>query len=153
MLRVLLHFGHQAHDLGGFGNVGGDGDGFAGEGEGVEGGAGGGAGGGFARGDEDFCAACLDQAGGCWLGDGFWDLRARGVGDEGWREVGGKGGQREVIVPEHTYPEAACNPKPLEPPVTTATLPSSENRLPKSWILTSASADIVALFLLLLTVR
>lgn len=43
-----------------------------------------------------------------------------------------------------TYPDAACSPNPLDPPVMTATLPSRENMFLKSWSLTSASADMVA---------
>ena len=42
-----------------------------------------------------------------------------------------------------TDPEAMCRPSPLEPPVTTATLPSVLNIDLKSSSLTSASADIV----------
>lgn len=41
-----------------------------------------------------------------------------------------------------TYPDAACNPNPLEPPVTTATLPSREKMDLKSSSLTSCSADM-----------
>lgn len=41
------------------------------------------------------------------------------------------------------YPEAACSPRPLDPPVTTATLPLREKMFLKSLSLTSASADIL----------
>lgn len=34
---------------------------------------------------------------------------------------------------EKTYPEAACSPRPREPPVTTITLPFKEKMLGKSW--------------------
>jgi len=44
---------------------------------------------------------------------------------------------------ESAYPDATCNPRPLEPPVTTATLPSRRKMLPKFSSLTSCSADIV----------
>lgn len=44
-----------------------------------------------------------------------------------------------------THPLAACNPNPLEPPVTTATLPSSEKMVSKlfSWTCSAASEDII----------
>lgn len=73
----------------------------------------------FARGYEDFGAARLKEA-------------------------------KTLLIPlMHTYhlglayPDAACNPRPLDPPVTTATLPSNEKMLLKSLSLTSASADIM----------
>jgi len=50
----------------------------------------------------------------------------------------------EYDVEEKTYPDAAWRPNPLEPPVTTATLPSSEKMLLKLSSLTSASADMSA---------
>ena len=69
MIRMLLHLFHQADDFFGFRNVSGDGDGLAGEAvclaEGVEGVAGFGAGFGFARGDDYFGAAGLEEAGAC----------------------------------------------------------------------------------------
>lgn len=39
------------------------------------------------------------------------------------------------------YPLAACRPRPLDPPVTTATFPSSEKMLPKSSSWTSSLAE------------
>lgn len=45
-----------------------------------------------------------------------------------------------------THPDAACNPSPLEPPVTTATLPSRAKMDLKSSSLTSASADMFVIF-------
>ena len=39
-------------------------------------------------------------------------------------------------IRENVYPEAACNPSPREPPVTTATLPSREKMFSKSLSLT-----------------
>lgn len=41
------------------------------------------------------------------------------------------------------YPDATWRPRPREPPVTTATLPSRRKMLPKSLSLTSCSADIL----------
>jgi hypothetical protein len=38
------------------------------------------------------------------------------------------------------YPDAACKPRPRDPPVTTATFPSSENMFLKSCSATSDSA-------------
>lgn len=60
----LMDFGNEPLDLGDFGAVGWDGDcaGIRAQvREGVEGGGGFGAGGGFARGDVDFGAACLEE--------------------------------------------------------------------------------------------
>ena len=45
------------------------------------------------------------------------------------------------------YPDAAWRPNPLEPPVTTATLPLREKMFLKSLSVTSASADMMARFL------
>ena len=42
-----------------------------------------------------------------------------------------------------TYPEAACSPRPLEPPVTTATLPLRLKRFLKSRRSTSAFAAMM----------
>lgn len=42
-----------------------------------------------------------------------------------------------------TYPEAACSPRPREPPVTTATFPSTEKISEKLLSLTCSSADIL----------
>jgi hypothetical protein len=45
-----------------------------------------------------------------------------------------------------TYPEAACSPKPRDPPVTTATFPSREKMSEKLLSLTCSSADILVTF-------
>lgn len=42
-----------------------------------------------------------------------------------------------------THPLAACRPKPLDPPVTTATFPSTEKMLWKLSSLTCSAADIL----------
>lgn len=64
MLRLFGDFGDEAVDFLTLGDVGRDGDGLAADvGERVEGCDGFGAGGGFARGDEDFGAAGLEEAG------------------------------------------------------------------------------------------
>lgn len=60
IFSVLADFSDEAFDLGRFGDVGWHGNGFAVEGQGVQGGAGFLARRGFARGDEDFGAAGLD---------------------------------------------------------------------------------------------
>jgi hypothetical protein len=67
MVGVLADLGDEAVDFRGLGDVGGDGDGLAGEWERVEGGTGFFAGCGFAGCDEDFGAAGLDEAGRCEL--------------------------------------------------------------------------------------
>ena len=88
MVRRLPHFCDQRLDIGDLGAVGGDGDrGGAGAeiGQGVEGFAGGGAGGGFARGDVDFGAAGLEEAGGP-EGGGVLVLWRRGMDWGGERE-------------------------------------------------------------------
>lgn len=41
------------------------------------------------------------------------------------------------------YPDAAWSPRPLEPPVITATLPSRRKMFGKSWSLTSCSASVM----------
>lgn len=41
------------------------------------------------------------------------------------------------------YPDAACNPRPRDPPLTTATLPLRLKILEKSWSCTSLSAEEV----------
>ena len=115
----LLHFLHQPFHVGDLGGVGGDGDGLgAGAlvGEGVERGAGGVAGGGFAGGDVDFGAACLEEAGRVSAGMAIGEGRRTGGG--------GRCGK--------TYADAACRPRPRDPPVTTTTLPSREKREGKS---------------------
>jgi hypothetical protein len=66
VVRMFPYFGDQALDLADLGAVGGDGDGLGPRGlvgEGVEGGDGGGACGCFARGDEDFGTAGLEEPG------------------------------------------------------------------------------------------
>ena len=45
---------------------------------------------------------------------------------------------------EGAHPDAACRPSPREPPVTTATLPSSEKMCSKSASLVCAWAVMVA---------
>lgn len=45
---------------------------------------------------------------------------------------------------ESTYPEAACNPNPRDPPVTTATFPSREKMLEKLDNWTCSVADMIA---------
>lgn len=107
MVGGLAHFMHEPVQLVHARDIGGDGDGarrglFVGEGvEGVDGFI---AGGGFAGGDVDLGAAGLEET--VFIS---WLYMARhGIG-MGWG-----------------YPDAACSPSPLEPPVTTATLPSRE---------------------------
>ena len=127
MVGRLGHFPHESLDVSDLGAVGGDGDGagaWADVGEGVESGAGGVAGGGFAGGDVDFGAACLHEP-----EEGEFCQFARSNDDIRW---------------ERAYAEAAWSPRPREPPVTTATLPSREKREGKSlrsvWALASAAA-------------
>lgn len=59
------------------------------------------------------------------------------MGRDNIRRRGGGGAKREKD------PEAACSPRPLEPPVTTTTFPSSEKMFLKSlssvWAIASAS--------------
>lgn len=119
MIGVLLDLLDQSLDFSSFCEVGGDGDGLAGAGEGVEGGAGFLAGFSFAGGDEDLGAAGLEET--------VVHVLAR----------------RCIKRSEMMYPEAACRPSPLDPPVTTATFPLREKMLLKSFSLTSASADIL----------
>lgn len=70
MISVLLDFLDEALHLASLGEVGGDGDGFARDGEGIEGIDSFGAGGGFAGGNEDFGAAGLEETGGALLVEG-----------------------------------------------------------------------------------
>jgi len=73
MVGVLADLSDQAVDFGGLGDVGWNRDSFAGEWERVESGASFLACCGFARCDEDFGAAGLDEAGWCelWITDGL----------------------------------------------------------------------------------
>ena len=43
----------------------------------------------------------------------------------------------------YIYPDAACKPRPREPPVTTTTFPLTEKMLSKSFSATWASASVV----------
>lgn len=125
MVGCLPHFGDELFNLGDFGAVGWDGDGagvrIRGR-QGVESFTGFGAGFGFAGGDVDFGAAGLDEA-------GEWAGRLVVAFIEDWR---GRWGN---------YPDAAWSPRPLEPPVTTATFPSREKMFLKSSSLTWAAAS------------
>lgn len=61
--------------------------------------------------------------------------RVSEVGRGKWRgeRYGGEIYNKNKLCEKSTYPEAACNPKPREPPVTTITLPFKEKMLGKSW--------------------
>jgi hypothetical protein len=51
--------------------------------------------------------------------------------------MAGRGAREGVLF---VYPDAACKPRPRDPPVTTATFPSSEKMFLKSCSATSALA-------------
>lgn len=128
MIGRLAHFSHQPLDLGNICAVSGHGDGLrAGTfvGEGIEGFAGRGAGRGFAGGYVDLGAASLEETVQGIL------LVEKGKGE--WVKVRGR----------KKYPDAAWRPRPREPPVTTATLPSREKMEGKSfrvvWAFASAA--------------
>jgi hypothetical protein len=118
MVCLFLYLLHQALDLRNFGGIGGD-TVCAGAGgevrQGIESCNGGRAGRSFAGRYEDFGAACLEKSGRA--------ISYRGIGAcVVWKGLG-RG---------RKYPDAACKPSPREPPVTTATFPSSENMFLKS---------------------
>ncbi|CRK27523.1 hypothetical protein BN1708_004413 [Verticillium longisporum] len=120
--RVLLDRRQQRRDALGGGNVGGrrDGDGAGREvRERVELFAGRVAGCRFAGRDEDLGGAGLQDAGGfAWA-----QVSACGLTQfAGWRDEGREGRKHDA------YADAACRPRPREPPVMTATLPLREKR-------------------------
>lgn len=123
LICMLLHLLDQSLDFTGLRDIGGNGDGFAITGESVE--------------------SCTCLLAGLRLAGRDEDLGATGLGESERRiRIVVDGIDRRV-----SYPDAACRPSPLEPPVTTATLPLREKREEKSLSLTSASADIFSTIL------
>lgn len=126
VVGVLAHCGEKAVDAVHGGRVGGHGDcrGVGGAaGQCVEDLACFLAGGGLAGGDEDLGAAGLHEAVFGGLAGDFWAC---------YRRHG------------EAHADAACRPRPREPPVTTATLPLREKSEGKSSRVASTAADIVA---------
>jgi FAD/FMN-containing dehydrogenase len=121
---MLLHLLHQSLNLRDLGTVSGDGVRFRAGlfvGQCVEGCDGFITRAGFAAGDEDFGTACLQETG---------DVVS--MVSLGW-------------LMWECYPDAACSPRPREPPLTTATLPFKLKMLVKSCSWTSCSADAMVI--------
>lgn len=113
MVGRVTNLGNKPLDIAHFGAVGWHRDGFGTGsfiGKCIECFAGFGAGRSFAGGDVDFGASGLQEA--IRYGLVEWSYRS--------------------MVKQSACPDAACRPRPLEPPVTTATLPSREKMDPKS---------------------
>ena len=131
MVGRLTDFRNKLLDIGHVGAVGRNRDGFGTGsfvGKSIEGFAGFSAGRGFAGGDVDFGASGLQEARRSELVE--WSYKSRAM--------------------KNACPDAACRPRPREPPVTTTTFPSREKMDPKSLSSVCALAAILSMSMELL---
>lgn len=144
LVGVLADGGEERVDTLHVGGVGGDGDGDGAGGavgEFVEGFAGFFAGGGLAGGDEDHRGASLHES-----KKNIWLVSSVSVSPRARIDVL-KGVLCEHGKLERTYADAACRPRPRDPPVTTATLPLREKSEGKSasWACARASSAMMVM--------